>query len=108
MCNEIGVTHIDLLKIDAEGAELFILQGASELLKNQAIRAIQFEYGLKYRDSGAKLADIFELLTPYGFTIFRVLPDGLLLIDSVKEELECYRDTNYLSLLPDKLALIQK
>lgn len=38
-------TVIDLLKLDAEGHELQILQGAKRLLAGRMIRAIQFEFG---------------------------------------------------------------
>jgi len=108
ICEEHQIKYIDMLKIDAEGAELAILQGSKKLLNKHAIGAIQFEYGLKYKDSGTKLADIFALLIPHDFKFFRILPNGLLPIEVFSESLECYRDTNYLALQPKKFALVTK
>lgn len=44
-CAQHGIEVIDLLKIDAEGAEWEILAGAGSLLKRTGIRAILFEVG---------------------------------------------------------------
>lgn len=43
---ELNLEHIDYLKIDTEGAEYKILCGSQDLLKNNKISFIQFEYGL--------------------------------------------------------------
>ena len=46
LCKELSLDHIDYLKIDAEGAELKIIQGAKNLLMRHNIKYVQFEYGL--------------------------------------------------------------
>jgi len=43
---ELNLECIDYLKVDAEGAELKIIAGSQELLKDKKIRFVQFEYGL--------------------------------------------------------------
>jgi hypothetical protein len=42
-CAEHQITEIDILKMDTQGAELLILTGASDLLKEQRIRVIYTE-----------------------------------------------------------------
>jgi FkbM family methyltransferase len=43
-CNRVGVSHVNLLKIDAEGYDLNVLEGASHLLDSQSIDVFVFEY----------------------------------------------------------------
>ncbi len=64
VCRELGVTHIDLLKIDVEGAEKRVLTGFQHLLAAGAIDVIQFEYGEFNIASRFLLADAYELLGP--------------------------------------------
>jgi len=71
-----GCTHIDLLKIDVEGAEFDVLSGAKGLLEAGSIDVIQFEYGAQNLYSGANMSDICDLLGP-GYSIFRMVIDGL-------------------------------
>ena len=44
LCKEIDIKFIDILKIDVQGAELSVLQGAKNLLENQRIGLLQFEF----------------------------------------------------------------
>lgn len=43
-CKTRNINMIDLLKIDVEGYELEVLQGASDLLKSKRVKIIVFEY----------------------------------------------------------------
>jgi len=42
-CDSQGIQHIDLLKIDVQGAEMSVLKGAKSLLKNDAVSSIYIE-----------------------------------------------------------------
>jgi FkbM family methyltransferase len=75
--DELGVTTVDLLKIDVEGAEMSVLHGFAEALERGAIRVIQFEYGFAAVRSHALLADFYELLEPLGYAIGRLGPKGV-------------------------------
>lgn len=44
-CQKYGITKIDLLKIDVEGAEYQVLLGAREMLEKKRIRCCVFEFG---------------------------------------------------------------
>jgi len=62
-------TKIDFIKIDVEGAELFVLQGAEKLIKKNK-PVIVFEYGLGgsdyYEPDPGK---IFSLINEYGYRV---------------------------------------
>src|SRR5206468_12328519 len=71
-----GIEEMELLKIDVEGAELDVLQGASGLITEHRIRAIQFEIGGINAVQRTWVHDFYDLLNGYSF--FRLLPRGLL------------------------------
>ncbi|OUL30810.1 FkbM family methyltransferase [Nostoc sp. 106C] len=58
--------HIGLLKIDVEGHELQVLQGAGELISKNNIRDILFE------DHHGYPSNVTQLLEMHGYTIFRI------------------------------------
>ncbi|MBI5606846.1 MAG: FkbM family methyltransferase, partial [Deltaproteobacteria bacterium] len=96
-CFEHEIQKIDFLKIDTEGAELDVLRGATNLLELKHIRVLQFEYGGTYLDAHITLRQIYNLLRHYGYTIYRIIPDGLLYIPIWRDVLENYRYANYLA-----------
>jgi FkbM family methyltransferase len=62
-CGAKGISGIDLLKIDVEGAELQVLQGAARMLCEKRIACVAFEFGQATFDMGnrpAQLADLFR------------------------------------------------
>ena len=64
--NEIVDECIDLIWMDVQGAELDVLQGATESLKRTKMVSIEFHESQYCGASSAK--DIRDLLLPYGFT----------------------------------------
>jgi FkbM family methyltransferase len=60
---------IDLIKIDVEGAEMLVLQGATELLK-RCKPIVVFEHGLGASDVyGTQPSDLYDLLTECGLKV---------------------------------------
>ena len=104
-CENNSIARINLLKIDTEGAELSVLKGSAKLLTENRITILQFEYGGTYVDAGATLKNIFQVLTEYGYILFRILPDRIALISQWRDSLENYRYSNYLAVakLPNKI-----
>lgn len=94
------IESITLLKLDVEGNELAALQGAERLLGQGRIGAITFEFGSPHINSRVFFHDIWDLLTPLGYTLHRILPGGgLLPLPAYGEDLEFYRGvSNYLAL----------
>ncbi len=97
-CRINSIHNIDFVKIDTEGAEYFVLKGAVNLLKEEKINIIQFEYGGTFIDSGTPLKGIWDLLKMYGYEIFRIVPDGLIYLTFWKDSLENYTYSNYLGI----------
>ncbi len=95
-CEHHGIKKIDFLKIDVEGAEFAVLQGAGEMLKKTSI--VQFEYNYTYREAKTTLLAVRELLRPFGFKIHRMTSDKLLRVENWRDELESFRFCNYLAL----------
>lgn len=88
--------QIDLVKIDIEGHELKALNGFGKAI--QFIKLIQFEFGGCNIDSRSYFQDFFYFFKENDFTIYRITPLGLNLIDKYFESDEVFLTTNYLAL----------
>jgi FkbM family methyltransferase len=66
-CELKSVSHIDLLKLDVEGAELAVLRGAVNLLAAHRIKCIAFEFGQTLFDMGNEPGEILDLLENHGY-----------------------------------------
>lgn len=97
-----GIDHIDLLKIDTEGAECDILQGATRLLASKRINVIQFEYGGTYLDANITLKSVYEFLSSFGYKILKLETQKIVPIDSWNPLLESYCLANYCAYLPEQ------
>jgi FkbM family methyltransferase len=102
-CESKGINKIDFIKIDTEGAEWKILKGAKNLLKNQQIRAIQFEYGGCYVDAKTTLRDVMLYFKENRYIVFRIVPTGLVHIAKWKSSLENYHLSNYFAICEEDL-----
>ena len=97
-CAEQRIDRIHLLKLDVEGHELAVLQGASRLLADGSIDAIQFEFGGANLDARTYLRDFRDLLEPVGFTLHRLLRDGVATAFAGEEQMEIFHYCNYVAL----------
>lgn len=89
------IESIDFLKIDTEGNELAVLQGASNLLSAGKIGCIHFEFNEMNVVSRVFLRDIRLLLKNY--TLYRLLPHGLLQLGDSPLENELFAYQNILA-----------
>lgn len=98
-CNGRTISSIHFLKIDAEGHEYQILAGAKNLIENNSIKFIQFEFGYASvtSSSGKYFSDYFDLLK-YKYRIYRIMKDGLLEIKKEKTAMnEIYFGGNFIA-----------
>ena len=100
VARELGVGRIDLLKIDVEGSELAVLQGAQGLLATGAIKRIQWEMGGTNIDSRTYYRDFWELLSQR-YRIMRLTPGGLVEVPAYEERLEVFVCSNHYAELRD-------
>ena len=76
-CKNNNILKIDYLKIDVEGAESDVLQGAIDLLKNKAIYFIQFEISQKMLEGLNRSAkSTFDILIEHGYECHRINKNG--------------------------------
>jgi FkbM family methyltransferase len=93
---EQGLDRIDLVKVDTEGHDLFVIQGAGKLLEEGRIRALQFEYTWRWIFSRTYLRDVFELLAGKPYALGKVTPKGIEYYPRWEWSLESYVEGNYL------------
>jgi len=101
-CASHGINRVSLLKIDAEGHDLAVLRGATEMLRSQAIDLIQFEYNHRWIDARVFVLDAFQLLEGYGYRLGKVTPRGIETYKHWHPELEKFVECNYLAFLPER------
>ena len=70
-----GITHVDFMKLDVEGAEDRVLQGFSNALSNRLIDVIQFEYGRVNILTKFLLHDFYALFRKHGYRVGKIYPN---------------------------------
>jgi len=70
-----GITRLDVIKVDVEGAEFSVFRGGSETLASLQPRVLLFEACEEYAQSlGHSTGDVRRLLETCGYVIFRLDP----------------------------------
>ena len=71
-----NITAIKVLKIDAKGADTWVLYGAEKLLKNRQIGNIFYEENLYRRDLlNIKINEAGNFLEKHNYIVKRISPD---------------------------------
>ncbi len=92
---------IDFIKIDTEGYEFEVLDGAKNLLKEHQPKYIQIEFNWHQLFKGQTLYKLSKMI--YFSDIFRILPNGngLIQIDPSRPENNIYHLSNYIFIRKD-------
>lgn len=93
-----SLSAIDLLKIDVEGHELSVLNGAVKSMELGIIRLVQFEFGGCDLDTRTNLQDFFYFFKQFDFVVGLVRPHGRIQpLERYDEFYEHYRTTNFVA-----------
>lgn len=76
---KLSISSVDIIKMDVEGADLEVLQGASEIIDNSPSLSIIAEI---HKDHGIDTVGLFDFLTDKGFRIYDVKKTSGILIDT--------------------------
>ena len=99
-CQEYGLDHIHLLKLDIEGHELDALAGARKMFQRKAVDLVTLEFGGCNVDTRTFFQDFWYFFTEMGMDVFRITPTGYLYsIKSYSEIHEKFGVTNLVAQL---------
>lgn len=96
-CEINNIHHIHLLKLDIEGHEFSALKGGINMIQNNKVDFIQFEFGECSIDSRTFIQDFYYLLRD-NYKIYRIIKDGLVELTPYKQTYELFCTVNYLAI----------
>lgn len=82
------IPYIDYLKIDAEGSDIDVILGCSELMKENKIGIIQFEYGEHYKRANHSIKEVFNICKETGYNIYRYEKENWNLVEEFEDTWE--------------------
>ena len=100
-----GVERINLLKIDTEGAEKFVIDGFAEAFRRRAIDVVQLEYGPANVSSRWLLTDMHGFFSVSGYVLGRLYPDCVDFKNYTVDD-ETFIGGNYVACLADRADLV--
>jgi hypothetical protein len=89
----VGDDRIDLMKIDVEGAEELVVDGAERVLRNNRLKVLMEFMPDQLRNAGANPLELLYKLQNYGFAI-KLLNDRKQVLEPVENTEEFCRKAN--------------
>ena len=104
-CRDQEIDHINLVKIDAEGFDLNVLEGAHELLSKQAVDIFMFEFASGWAASKRYLWEAIEYFEPLPYTLYHLF-NGFLcpLVYDIRNDSCCTLSAMYVGITDRRLA----
>lgn len=99
---ENSIKQIDFLKIDVEGHETKVIEGASDLIERKSIKCIQFEYNATWTTAESKLENVYNYLYEFGYKFYRLTIWGKIPVRHFNKKLENYKYSNYMAELENE------
>ncbi len=90
-----SLQRIDFLKIDTEGFDFNVLQGASGVLQQGNIEIIQFEYNWRWLINHKSLRDVFAFIADKPYRFGKLSGNRIHLFEVWHFELDRYFENNY-------------
>jgi FkbM family methyltransferase len=103
--HERGITHIDFMKLDVEGAEDRVLSGLTKAVQARMIDIIQFEYGKLNILTKFLLYDFYKLFRTNGYRVGKIYPNYVEFREYSPAH-ETFLGPNYLAVREDRTDLI--
>ncbi len=104
-CDEKGVEHIDFLKVDAEGYDLHVLEGATRMLGKSAIAIVAFEFASGWAASRRYLWEAVELFSAAPYRLFRLFNGFLCPLEyDIRRDSCCTLSAMIVAVSEDRLA----
>lgn len=98
---ESGIPSVSMVKIDTEGFDFLVLQGARESLRAGRVGIIQFEYNWRWLLNHACLRDVFGLIADTPYRLGKLVGNDLELYDGWHAELDRFFETNFVLVRKD-------
>jgi len=95
-CKINKIDFIDFIKIDTEGHELEVMQGATRMISENRINIIQFEFNEMNIISRVFLKDFYEILKDYN--IYRLNSNNLIPLFEYSSTNEIFKFQNFLAI----------
>jgi FkbM family methyltransferase len=67
-----NLSHIAMIKVDVEGAEMLVFQGLKNMLKNKQVEVILFEVNKQSEQFGFSYLDYFDFFEKYEYSLFEI------------------------------------
>lgn len=100
---ELAVSTVNLLKIDAEGHDFTILRGMLPKLRVGAVEIVQFEYNWRWLVNGASLRSVFDLIAGLDYEV-GLMERGELHLFDWSFEIDRFFERNYVIVRSDLVA----
>lgn len=100
-CETRGIDAVDFIKVDVEGHELCVLEGARGMLERRSVKIVQFEYGGCNIDARVLLKDLFEFFDSLPYVLHKITPRGLCKVDRYDQRLENFQYQNWAAIRVD-------
>jgi hypothetical protein len=98
-----NVDHIDFVKIDVEGYDLAVLEGAHQLMQARAIDAFTFEYDGYWIASRRFLGEADCYIRDCGYSLFKLFPNFLAPF-AYRPKYETFQGAMFVGLSPSVLT----
>lgn len=96
-----AIPHLSMLKIDTEGFDFSVLQGANQTLAAGRVDVVQFEYNWRWLINHASLRDVFQFLKDKPYVLGKLTGTSIDFYDEWHFEMDRYFENNYVLVRKD-------